>query len=194
MGVFGAVCGRKGDVGFSGPLLGACSGVVGFNVAMFLRTVRDIFRPARPDVGASAKRFAPQAQNGQNMLFSGALGEYFRGNAAGGIPPGKYFRGPAVVGSRRASLLCRVPDSRVLLLAPLTRSCAAKPHWRHGGQPAQATTYRVNVRIKGAHVRRMRSQKQKMGLKGSQASRRSPCLPGDDRGETPKGPIPRCVR
>ena len=33
-------------------------------------------------------------------------------------------------------------------LAPLTRSCAAKPHWWHGGQPAQAATYRVNVRGK----------------------------------------------
>ena len=31
----------------------------------------------------------------------------------------------------------------------LTRSCAAKPYGWHGGQPAQATTYRVNVRIKG---------------------------------------------
>ena len=111
-------------------------------------------------------------------------------------------------GSRRASIfadqqswdptgqvvLRRSSGSRARLLAVLTLQCAAKPHWRHGRQPAQATTYRVNVRIKGAHVRRMRSQKQKMGLKGSQASRRSPCLPGDDRGETPKGPTPRCVR
>ena len=176
MGVFGAVFGRRGVVGFNGPLLGACSGVVGFNVAMFLRAVRDICRPARPDVGASAKKFAQHTKNGPKWVFYGALGEF--------------FRGPAVVGFRRASLLCRVPGSRVLLLAPLTRSCAAKPHWWHGGQPAQATTYRVNVRIKGAHVRRMRSQKQKMDL----ASRRSPCLPGDDRGETPKGPTPHCVR
>ena len=78
MSVFGAVCGRKGDGGFSGPLLGACSGVVGFIVALFLRAARDFCRPARPDVGAL----------------------------------GKYFRGSAVVGSRRASLLCRVPGSR----------------------------------------------------------------------------------
>ena len=89
MGVFGAVFGRRGDAGFSGALLWVCSGVVGFNVAMFLRPVRDTFRPARPDVGASAKKFAPQAQNGQNMLFSGAPGEFFRGNAAEGIPPGE---------------------------------------------------------------------------------------------------------
>ena len=98
MGVFGAFFGRKGDGGFSGPLLGACSGVVGFNVAMFLRPVRGICRPARPDVGASAKKFALRAHNGQKLAFDGALGEF--------------FRGPAVVGSRRASLLCRVPGSR----------------------------------------------------------------------------------
>ena len=52
---FGAVFGRKGDGGFSGPLLGACSGDGGFNAAMFLRAAREICRPARPDVGASAK-------------------------------------------------------------------------------------------------------------------------------------------
>ena len=48
----------------------------------------------------------------------------------------------------RASLLCRVPGSRAPLLAVLTRSCAAKPYWWHGGQPAQAATYRASVRRK----------------------------------------------
>ena len=134
MGVFGAVFGRRGDGGFSGPLLGVCSGVVGFNVAMFLRAVRGICRPARPDVGAGTKKFALRAHNGQKLAFDGALGEF--------------FRGPAVVGSCRASLLCRVPGSRAPLLAVLTRSCAAKPYWWHGGQPAQATTYRASVRRK----------------------------------------------
>ena len=52
-------------------------------------------------------------------------------------------------GFRRASLLRRVPGSRALLLAVLTLQCAAKPHWWHGGQPAQTATYRVNVRING---------------------------------------------
>ena len=46
MGVFGAVCGRRGDGGFSGPLLGVSSGVVGFIVAMVLRPVREICRAA----------------------------------------------------------------------------------------------------------------------------------------------------
>ena len=99
-------------LGFSGPLLGACSGVVGFNVAMFLRAVRGICRPARPDVGAGTKRFALRAHNGQKLAFDGALGKFFRGNAVGAAALGKYFRGSAVVGSRRASLLCRVPGSR----------------------------------------------------------------------------------
>ena len=46
MGVFGVFFGCIGDVGFSGPLLWVCSGVVGFNVAVFLSPVRDVFRPA----------------------------------------------------------------------------------------------------------------------------------------------------
>ena len=120
MGIFGAVFGRKGDAGFIGPLLWVCSGVVDFHVAMLSRLVRDVCRPARPDVGATAKKFAPQAHNGQKLAFDGALGELFRGNAVGGAVRGEFFRGPAVVGSRRASLLRRAPDSRTRLLAPLT--------------------------------------------------------------------------
>ena len=85
-----------------------------FHVAMFLRAVRGICRPARPDVGASAKKFALRAHNGQKLAFDGALGKYFRGDAAGAAALGKYFRGSTVVGSRRASLLCRVPGSRPL--------------------------------------------------------------------------------
>ena len=112
MGVFGAFFGRRGVVGFSGPLLEVCSGVVGFNVAMFLCPVREICRPARPDVGASAKKFALRAHNGQKLAFDGALGKYFRGNAAEAAALGEFFRGSAVVGSHRASLLCRVPGSR----------------------------------------------------------------------------------
>ena len=193
MSVFGTVFGRKGVVGFSGSVLGACSGVVGFNVAMFLRPVRDICRPARPDVGASAKKFTLRAHNGQKLAFDGALG--------------KYFRGSAVVGSRRASLLCRVPGSRAHLLAVLTLQCAAKPYWWHGGQPAQATTYRASVRRKRPrpppHGLTCASKgpacagcvhRNRRGPDGSQASRRSPCLLGYDGGGTPKGPASRCVR
>jgi len=46
-----------------------------------------------PIVGASAKKFALQAQNGRKTLFSGALGEIFRGNAAGSPVLGEFCRG-----------------------------------------------------------------------------------------------------
>ena len=47
MGVFGAFFGRRGVIGFNGPVLGASRGVVGFNVAMFLRPVCEVFRARR---------------------------------------------------------------------------------------------------------------------------------------------------
>ena len=163
MGVFSAVCPRRGDGGFSGALLGVCRGDAGFNVAMLPRLVCDIRRPARSGVGVSAKKFAQRhcshrisakkfaqhTKNGPKSVFDGALGELLHGNAAGRAVRGEYFRGPALAGSRRASLLCRAPGSRARLLAVLTLQCAAKPYWWHGGQPAQAATYRVNMRIKG---------------------------------------------
>ena len=43
-------------------------------------------------VGASAKKFALQAQNGRKTLFSGALGEFFRGRAGGGAVLGEFCR------------------------------------------------------------------------------------------------------
>ena len=55
MGVFGVFFGCRGDAGFKAPLLEASSGVVGFNVAMLLRLVREKVRPAWPDVGVCAK-------------------------------------------------------------------------------------------------------------------------------------------
>ena len=103
--------GRRGDAGFIGPLLWVCSGVVGFNVAMLSRLVRDDSRPARPDAGASAKKFALRAHNGQKLAFDGVPGEFFRGDGAGGVVLGEFFRGPAFVGSRWASLLCRRSSS-----------------------------------------------------------------------------------
>ena len=114
-----------------------------------------------------AKKFAQHTKNGPKWGFYGALGEFFRGNAAGGAVWGEFFRGPAVVGSRRASLLRRVPGSRALLLTVLTLQCAAKPYWWHGGQPAQATTYRVNVRIKGAAQTQVRAAPHKQSAQCS---------------------------
>ena len=82
----------KGAGGFIGQLREACRGVVGFKVAMWLRHVRE--------------KFALQAQNGRKTLFSGALGEIFRGNAAGRAAPGELFRGNAA-GSPVLGDFCR---------------------------------------------------------------------------------------
>ena len=43
-------------------------------------------------VGVSATKFAQRAQNGPNSAFCGVLGEFFRGNAAGGAVLGEFFR------------------------------------------------------------------------------------------------------
>ena len=116
----------------------ARSGAVGFNVATLSRLVREKVRPARPDVCVSAKKFAQRTKNGPQSASCGAPGEVFRGRAAGGAVLGEFFRGPAVVGVAAGPLL-----------AVLTLRCAATPYGWHGGQAAQATTHRANVRMKG---------------------------------------------
>ena len=107
MGVFGAFFGCIGDGGFSGccsrarsgdggfmlACISGCRGDIGFKVGTWLCPVREKVRPACPDVCVSAKKFALHAQNGRKTLFSGALGELFRGNAAGGAALGELFRG-----------------------------------------------------------------------------------------------------
>ena len=92
MGVFGAVFGCSGDAGFSGALLGVCSGVVGFNVAMVSCLVREKVRPAALWHRESAKKFAQRAQIGPNSAFLCLLGEFVRGNAGGGAVLGEFFR------------------------------------------------------------------------------------------------------
>ena len=92
MGVFGAVFGRRGDAGFSVPLLGVSSGVVGFNVPTLSRLMREKLRPARSDVCVSAKKFALHAQNTPKSAFLRVLGEFFRGRVAGGAVLGEFFR------------------------------------------------------------------------------------------------------
>ena len=92
MGVFGAVFGCRGDGGFNGCCSGARIGVVGFNVATLSRLVREKVRPAWLDVCVSAKKFALHAQNTPKSAFLRVLGEFFRGNAAGGPLLGEFFR------------------------------------------------------------------------------------------------------
>ena len=59
--------------------ISGCRGVIGFNVAMSLRLVREKVRPARLDMGASAKKFAQCAENTPKLVVLGLLGELFRG-------------------------------------------------------------------------------------------------------------------
>ena len=59
MGVFDAFFRCRGDAGFSSPLLGVSSGVVGFNVAMLSRLVREKVRHARPRCGREREIVRP---------------------------------------------------------------------------------------------------------------------------------------
>ena len=60
---------------------------------------REKVRPAWPDVCVSAKKFALHAQNIPKSAFLRLLGEFFRGNAAGGAVLGELFRGRATGGA-----------------------------------------------------------------------------------------------
>ena len=98
MGVFGAFFGRRGDAGFKAPLLGASRGVVGFTVTTSSSVLcAKKFALRGLVVGVSAKKFALHAQNTPKLAFLRLLGEFFRGNAAGGALLGEFFRDPAVV-------------------------------------------------------------------------------------------------
>ena len=102
MGFFGAVFGRSGDVGFSGPLLGASSGVVGFNVATLSRLVHEKVLPAWPDGGCEREKVRPARSqwpkigvfrragrvfSRQSALHPGLVGDvvHFRLAAVGGF-------------------------------------------------------------------------------------------------------------
>ena len=122
MGVFRALFGCRGVVGFNGCCRGArsgdggftvacisgCSGVIGFNVAMSPRPVCEKVRPARLDVCVSAKKFAQRAENTPILVFLGLLGEFFRGSAAVGAVLGEQFRGPTAAGDPVGRISLRV--------------------------------------------------------------------------------------
>ena len=74
---------------------------------MSLCPVREKVRPARLDVGVSAKKFALHAQNGRKTLFSGALGEFFRGDAAIGPCWASYFAEKSLEGLCWANFVAR---------------------------------------------------------------------------------------
>ena len=174
--VFRAFFGCSGVAGFNGRCLGAssgaggfmlacisgCRGVIGFKVGTWPCPVREKVRPAWPGVGVSAKKFAllglvrvrarkssPCARKmAQNWRFVACWASFSRKRG---------WRGCAgrVVSriSSRVILLGELCRAAALVVGPLpavlTLQCAAKPYGWHGGQPAQPTTHRVNVRIGG---------------------------------------------
>ena len=92
MSCFGAVFGRKGDGGFSGPLLGACSGDGGFMLACISGCRGVIGCKVATGGVLRAKKFALLDHNTPNSAFLRLLGEFFRGNAAGGATLGELCR------------------------------------------------------------------------------------------------------
>ena len=89
---FGAFFGCRGDGGFNGRCSGARSGDVGFKVPMGGVPCAKKFALLDLMVGVSAKKFALRGHNRPKLVFSGVLGELFRGNAAEGVVLGEFFR------------------------------------------------------------------------------------------------------
>ena len=94
-------------------MLGVSGGVVGFNVAVFLRAVRDICRPAAVFRRVGAKKFAQCTQNTPNSAFLGVLGEYCRGNATGGAALGEFLRAVGLAAGRRRPYSTRWVNVRI---------------------------------------------------------------------------------
>ena len=154
------LCGRKEAVfrAFFG-----CSGVVGFNVATLSRLVREKVRPAHekwPEIGVlwrAGRVFSRKCRwrGCAGRIISRKRG--WRGCAGRVFSRKRGWRGCAgrVVSriSSRVILLGELCRAAALVVGPLpavlTLQCAAKPYGWHGGQPAQPTTHRVNVRIGG---------------------------------------------
>ena len=99
MGVFHVSFGCSGATGFNACCSGVSSGDGGFKVTTSPRPACEKVRPARPDVGASVKKFAQRAENTPYSAFYGVPGELFRGTAAAGIPLGELCRRNAPQGT-----------------------------------------------------------------------------------------------
>ena len=108
---------------------------------------------------------------------------------------GRSFSRTGSRGLPRGELCCAAALVVGPLLAVLTLRCAAKPYWWHGGQPAHAATYRVNVRVDaGVPWRYVACCGPAVARDRRRQARKPPYLQGCDRGGTPKDPASRCVR
>ena len=138
MGVFGAVFGRSGDVGFSGPLLGASSGVGGFNVAMLLRLVCEKVRPAWSGGGCEREIVRPARSKHPKIGIFTLAGRVFsrkcgwRGGVGRVFSRKSRWRGRAGRGFSRQSALCPglVGDVAHFRLAAVGDFAALEAGWR----------------------------------------------------------------
>ena len=163
MGVFGAFFGRRGDGGFDGRCSGASigdggftlvciggrCGDGGFTVATWLCPVREKVRPAGSGGGCEREKVRPLRSQWLKIGVIWRAGRSFSRKCRWRGCAGRVF---SRTGSRVILLgeLCRaVALAAGPLLAVLTLQCAAAPYGWHGGQPARATTHRVNLRMKG---------------------------------------------
>ena len=163
MGVFGAFFACIGVAGFKGCCLGAsigdggftlacisgCRGVVGFTVTTSVRPVREKVRPAGSGGGCEREKVRPLRSQWLKIGVIWRAGRSFSRKCRWRGCAGRAF---SRTGSRVILLgeLCRaVALAAGPLLAVLTLQCAATPYGWHGGQPARATTHRVNLRMKG---------------------------------------------
>ena len=80
--------------------ISGCRGVIGCKVATGGVLCAKKFALRGLVVGVCAKKFALRTKNGPKSASCGVLGEIIRGNAAGGVVSGEFFRDPAVVGAR----------------------------------------------------------------------------------------------
>ena len=109
MGVFGAFFGCRGDAGFNGALLGVRSGVVGFNLVMLSRLVREKVRPAWSDGGREREIVRPAYEKWVKIGVLWRAGRVFSRKRG--------WRG------RAGRVFSRI-SSRVILLGELCRAVA----------------------------------------------------------------------
>ena len=144
MGVFGAVFGCSGDVGFSVPLLGVSSGVGGFNVAMLLRFVREKVRPAWLVGGENGTKFAVHAKNVPKRAISGVQGEFCPAHAVRRGLLGEFYTAVARRGSWWGSVVS--PQYRPCPQLPAFRCPSAARPGPTAAHPRRGQALRLEAR------------------------------------------------
>ena len=130
MGVFGAVFGRRGDAGFSSPLLGVSSGVVGFNVPMLSRLVREKVRPAWPDGGSEREKVRPARSKHPKFGVFALAGRVFSRQLV--LRRSWMQRGALQAGCRWG--FCSIRRWLSACRRRVRASCRAIPPWGDAGQ------------------------------------------------------------